>query len=103
MDAAEQYKMFYNGGKASENFVEAHIDILFSVNDYRRNNEGGADKATTTYIDAFFDQLNWDNHKEESKELAGLNWATLLNKLNLNERWVYSGSLTELPCKEKVY
>jgi len=95
--------VFYNGNKASKNFVEAHIDVLFSVNDYRRNNEGGANKATTEYIDAFFDQLNWTNHKEASKELAGLNWATLLNKLDLNERWVYSGSESELKCNEKVY
>ena len=87
----------------SSGFGGAQINVLFSVNEYTRASQGGADKDTVAIIDTFFDQLDWVEYKVDKKEVEKIEWGALMNKLNFNERWVYKGSETILTCRENVY
>jgi len=102
-------KGFYSGGEylyevyhkddESIGFSQAQINVLFSVNDYTRESEGGASKATVALIDSLLDSLKWTDFKQAAPVPDQIPWGVLMSKLNFDERWVYSGSETQIPCR----
>ena len=82
----------------SNKFFAAALGIMFSVNKHTANLAGDE----MDIINKFFDSLQWDVI-EGSPVVDKLAYGDLMNMVDFNNRWVYSGSTTTPPCTTEVF
>lgn len=86
----------HTAGKTLNNIGFAAMGIVFSVNDYDKS----VTEEQVKIIDTFFDSLKLENN---DPVLDMVNYGDLMMMVNMNERWVYKGSVTTPPCAQSVY
>jgi hypothetical protein len=79
-------------------FIAAAMGLMFSVNDF----DSSVTDDQVKIIDNFFDSLKWDITKS-SPEVAMVPYGQIMMMADMNNRWVYKGSVTTPPCAENVY
>lgn len=77
--------------------IAAAMGIMFSVNDFNVK----LTKAEQTVIDTFFETLDWSNKASPTVNL--LTYGDLMGMVDMNNRWIYKGSVTTPPCAVSVY
>lgn len=77
-------------------FKYAGIGIFFSVDNYNVK----LSKAESILIDTFFETLAW---KDADPEVNLVTFGDLMSLVDLQNRWVYKGTLTYPPCTKAVY
>ena len=70
---------------------------MFSVDDFNVK----LSKAEQLNIDTFFETLAWS--KTDDPQVNLITFGDLMNMVDMNNRWIYSGSNTIPPCKQDVY
>lgn len=73
------------------------MGLMFSVNDYNVK----LTRAEQMVIDTFFETL--DMSKQDSPVVNLVTYGDLMNMVDMNNRWVYKGSVTTPPCATSVY
>lgn len=81
----------------ADGFIAAAVGIMFSVSAYTAK----LTDAEKVIVDNFFDNLDWDDNAEDPIS-DRVSYGSLMNTVNFNKRWVYSGSVTTPPCATKV-
>jgi hypothetical protein len=79
-------------------FIAAAMGLMFSVSDF----DSSVTDDQVKIIDNFFDSLKWDITKS-SPEVAMVPYGQIMMMADMNNRWVYKGSVTTPPCAENVY
>jgi carbonic anhydrase len=91
--------------KETENDIGyAAVGIMFSVNDYTANLTWAEQKI----VDTFFDSLKWedtslDSNNEHKVKVDMVNYGSLMEMVDSENRWIYKGSVTTPPCGRFVY
>ena len=76
----------------------AAMGLFFSVNDYNID----VNPWQEAIIDNFFESLKWEE-TEADPIVAEVPYGDLMNMVDMNNRWVYKGSVTTPPCDNFVY
>ena len=76
----------------------AAVGIFFSVNKYTHK-LADSDQAI---VDDFFESLEW-TETETNPKVPEVPYGKLLNMVDMQNRWVYRGSVTTPPCATSVY
>ena len=76
----------------------AAMGLMFSVEDYNIEVE----EWQRAIIDKFFDSLDWTNFSGAPK-VNEVPYGELMMMVDMNNRWIYQGSVTTPPCKQNVY
>ena len=77
-------------------FKYAAMGLMFSTSAY-----DSVEDDTKAIIDKFFDSLDWSN--ENDPLVAEVPYGDLMMAVDMNNRWVYKGSVTTPPCAQSVY
>lgn len=85
-------------GGAKNGIKYAAMGIMFSVNDYTQE----ATEEEQKIIDDFFDQMQWDIDSYDPK-VDLVSYGKIMMMFDMNNRWVYKGSVTTPPCATTVY
>jgi carbonic anhydrase len=75
----------------------AAMGIFFSVEDYHTE---GITAEHVEVIDRFFDSLEWERNNPKVAEVP---YGDLMMMVDMDNRWVYKGSVTTPPCDTFVY
>lgn len=78
-------------------FKYAAMGLMFSVNDYTAK----LSYAEQKIIDTFFETLDLTNQNDPKVNLV--TYGDLMMMADMNNRWVYKGSVTTPPCDTYVY
>jgi carbonic anhydrase len=78
-------------------FKYAAMGLMFSVNDYTAK----LSYAEQKIIDTFFETLDLSNQNDPKVNLV--TYGDLMMMADMNNRWVYKGSVTTPPCDTFVY
>jgi len=78
-------------------FTHAAMGIMFSVNNHNAN----LSDAQTKIIDTFFETLHLQ--KQNDPQVDMVTYGDLMMMVDMNNRWVYKGSVTTPPCHRFVY
>lgn len=78
-------------------FKYAAMGLMFSVNDYNAK----LSYAEQKIIDTFFETLDLSNQNDPKVNLV--TYGDLMMMADMNNRWVYKGSVTTPPCDTFVY
>ena len=81
-------------------FKYAAMGIMFSVNDYTATN---LDDWEIEIIDNFFESFQWDKYLEKDGYVDKVEYGDLMTMVDMDNRWVYKGSVTTPPCDRLVY
>jgi len=78
------------------------VGVIFDTTNYDKDK---VSNATIEAIDKFFDNLMYEKIDDAGKEIVAdeIALGELMAVLNLNDRFVYTGSLTTPPCYEKIF
>ena len=79
-------------------FVAAAMGIIFDTSDYA----SGISREQVDLIDSFFDKMNWDT-TDSNARVDEVAYGELMMMVNMDQRWVYKGSVTTPPCATTVY
>lgn len=74
------------------------MGIIFSVNNYTKEVEPWEEKI----IDNFFDSLKWEDLSGKPV-VAHVPYGELMMMVDMDNRWVYKGSVTTPPCRTNVF
>lgn len=85
--------------EVKEGFIAAAMGIVFSVEDYTAELTWAEERI----IDTFFDSLQMDDETEAGPNVDMVTYGNLMQMVDMNNRWVYKGSVTTPPCAENVY
>lgn len=77
----------------------AVMGMMFDTKNYDEN----VSEATVAAIDKFFDSLKFDEVTKTGMYPSEIAFGELMSVINMNDRWVYKGSLTTPPCSEGLY
>jgi len=77
-------------------FGYAAMGLMFSVNDH-----DSVDESLVEIIDKFFESLDWSN--ENDPLVPEVPYGDLMMAVDMNNRWVYKGSVTTPPCAQSVF
>ena len=83
-------------GKGGFNY--AALGIIFSVNE----SNAILTPHQVQLIDNFFESLQWNVTTSDPK-VAMVPYGDMMMSLDMQNRWVYRGSMTEPPCETLVY
>lgn len=76
------------------------MGIIFSVDEYNVKLSPRERKV----IDDFFDSLSWKNVTADSSPIVPeITYGDLMMMVDMENRWVYRGSVTTPPCSTQVY
>jgi carbonic anhydrase len=78
------------------------VGVIFDTKKYDKDK---VSKATIAAIDKFFDNLMYEKIDVTDKKIIAdeIALGELMAALNLNDRFVYHGSLTTPPCYENIF
>jgi carbonic anhydrase len=85
--------------EVKNDFKYAAMGLMF---DTKRYDHDGLTKEMVDTIDKFFDSLRWDI-TTGTPLVAQVPYGELMMLVDMNNRWVYSGSVTTPPCDTSVY
>lgn len=80
----------------------AAVGIFFDVKYY----DAELSYTQRKIVDNFFDSLQWNsdaNRKHDKYKIDMLNYGTLMDMVDFNNRWTYKGSVTTPPCGQYVH
>ena len=80
-------------------FKYAAMGLMFDTKNY--DHDGLTSELVET-IDDFFESLSWDI-TTENPLVAMVPYGELMMLVDMNNRWVYKGSVTTPPCETYVY
>jgi len=86
-------------GTETKYFASA-IGLMFSVDNPSR----AFSDAEVAVIDTFFDDLDWDlmSKTKTLTKVSFVSYGKLMEMVDTNNRWTYTGSRTIPPCKHQV-
>jgi hypothetical protein len=84
---------------AGGDYIAAAMGIIFSVEDYTAD----LSWAEREIIDNFFESLQWTDNTADGPTVDMVTYGSLMELVDNNKRWIYSGSVTTPPCAKAVY
>ena len=80
-------------------FIAAAMGIIFSVEEYTAN----LSWSEQALIDTFFDSLKWSDMTEAGPTVDLVTYGSLMQMVDMSNRYIYKGSVTTPPCATFVY
>ena len=84
-------------GTDNNGITHAAMGLIFSVNDHNAN----LSDAQVKIIDTFFETLQWS--KTNDPQVDMVTYGDLMMMADMENRWIYKGSVTTPPCHRYVY
>jgi len=94
----EMHTVHVPTGGAKNGIRYAAMGIMFSVDKHNSN----SDEKEIKIIDEFFDRLRWDVTSSDPM-VDKVSYGELMMMVDMDNRWVYKGSVTTPPCATLVY
>lgn len=94
----EMHTVHLPEGGALNGIRYSAVGIIFSVSDYSPD----VTPEEEELIDKFFDELHWEVDSENPK-VNYISYGELMMMFDMQNRWIYKGSVTSPPCATAVY
>ena len=95
----EMHTVHYPREAGNDGVIAAAMGIMFSVENYTAKLSWAEERI----IDTFFDTLRLDDVTELGPTVSLATYGDLMMMVDMNNRWVYKGSVTTPPCAQGVY